>query len=318
MEKHVPSLLFLCVKYMNFFQKKLLEKFLCGIRLERTLIYAPNAHMRRFFHMISIIKYHVEKHQAYNYGGYIRDQVAKRFFRDIDICFPSRQKFVLFREDLKKDMYFSISDVRKSYTRGGTIRVSDMGTIQISGHEIGCSVCLDINYSKKTNHSTELARKNASGLKVLIQERRDFDVNCLAWYGETRELKLTNPHCVMSDVIRNCKRKQLVMLDADSRPSIVHKRRNQCIDANSVRGQKLLARMEKMKRRGWRVLNEPCRNPNCIMATKETIQLYQQTKARTAPRRQCNTNNHSSFVETEEFMSTKLVNTISFERKWRA
>lgn len=80
-------------------------------------------------------------------------------------------------------------------------------------------------------------------------------------------------------VLEHIKKKEFVLLDKYNKPLVenhfFHDNRDmsECICINTNHGKKILERKKKMEERGWRCLNGPCLNPDCILhlQTKNNI-----------------------------------------------
>jgi len=153
-------------------------------------------------------------------------------------------------------------------------------------------------------------------------------------------------------VFNNICNKQFVVLSSDGKPLIAHKNRwlkvmtdhdgtiigyksntmgpqwteEKCFDCvhRDSSGLKLMKRIDKMLKRGWTCLNEPCKNPECIMAPTELVSAYNQHLAwERLERLQKKKDEISrqryirSYIRDQtwipDFVSTKTGNWISFE-----
>lgn len=223
-------------------------------------------------------------HKCYLYGGAVRDILNDESPRDYDLKLMTRDCSLNFIE--KIGQHFDITIREKSYV--------NCFSIQIHYHEDHRKcILLDITY-----HSTPD-----------MKQKCDFDVNTLSSSVDTdiknpSHIKLLNDRCKLSTVLKHIHQKEFIVLDADGVPTLDHQRvpikaiaiineygkvvnliddltysdGNQCISRKTINGLILMNRIEKMKRRGWKCLNKPCHNPDCIMASTSLVEECQKLK----------------------------------------
>ena len=257
----------------------------------------------------------IREHHGDIYGGFVRDMIADRMFNDIDVRFSRDTDIAVFITNLEKNG-FAITCLSQSYNKCQTIRVTDRVTSLSVKLDLSFwlkSISSTIGFYD--NHRHQYQCINGSYYKRMHEnEHIDFDVNTLVWSSSKHNphhrdqwylpMDVRNQHeisfltertsCSFESVIENCKLRQFIVLDADHKPSRVHINRHYrlftpasykfdrcyCIMRDSLEGQKILKRIEKMKSRGWTMLNGPCQNPRCIMAPEKIAIKFQQEQAR--------------------------------------
>lgn len=281
MAKFVPSLQNICIE---FIKRTDIQQLIISRRSIPPVEHEYNS-------MVSRILALIEKFNGNVYGGFARDMVAKLIFNDIDVRFPYDTDVEKFIAALRENN-FQIQTAKPEY---------GYKKINVYDKSSGYLVNMDLSFSEyftKHNSYDSFYKK-----RMVRHGPFDFDVNRLKlvlksniynsydfpdWHFEEQTytvLFLHDYHIPSVDyqdlqrTIDHCQRHEFVVLDADSKATTVHFDRSQCIRHDSNTGRKLLARIDKMQARGWKMLNEPCNNPACILAPPNLVWKYWRTKA---------------------------------------
>ncbi|QTF49722.1 hypothetical protein qu_831 [Acanthamoeba polyphaga mimivirus] len=121
-------------------------------------------------------------------------------------------------------------------------------------------------------------------------------------------IEIINENCDYHTTTENCQNKIFTVLDKNRRPTMHHecddiiyvydrvtgiiidfkniksaKKYKLCHNRYSESGRVIMKEMEKLQSRGWTCLNEPCRNPWCVLAPKELADVYAEINAENKP-----------------------------------
>lgn len=237
------------------------------------------------------------------YGGYIRDLIARKVYKETYItrnrhmhtwekiygCDTSYPNVFQLRDidvhvenlrNVERIVEFLISNIIDSGRYGIYKRTSgyfpSKNTVRLYFYhikypfihikvDISCIIKLfdsfdfDINtLGIYTSQYDVPCRKNQFG-------NRDFISRILC---DLPKIQILNSECNPIEVIMNIVRGRFIVLTGDGKPSIKHVSPNDCIDSKTEKGEKLIERIKKMRKRGWVLQNERCSNENCILNIK--------------------------------------------------
>ncbi len=189
------------------------------------------------------------------FGGYVRSLLAKESFRDIDVKISSQGRELLINK--LKETYIVELEHANILTYG----------------TCGCITILvrHRTYSELTLKMDLVSSENTNMIK------RDFDVNQLELCGD--QISCFKAEYLPS-ITEHIRRKEFVIMDSKEGPTLEHPTdKSCCIQRSGKNGIKLLERIERMEARGWKCLNRHiCSNPQCICATKESIETFRRKK----------------------------------------
>jgi hypothetical protein len=234
---------------------------------------------------------------AYVYGGFLRDLLAAKPFRDIDIHFPNETSVQEYISELSRVVTITtVSDKggESKYDESFSTKTIIVQKPQFSLHGENCGhhPQQDDGHSFLCGHHPQpddelyifidLVWPNGVNIDGTTSQCYDFDVNMLRcdepWTGSLYDnftsLTVRNPNCKLTSVVDNIHNRQFVVLSR-GRLLYDHDNIDSCIHRYSRQGKKLLLRMAKMKKRGWTCLNDNiCSNPMCILAPGELYYDY--------------------------------------------
>ncbi|XWV25507.1 hypothetical protein QJ856_gp0250 [Tupanvirus deep ocean] len=227
----------------------------------------------------------------YLYGGAIRDMLNDEKPHDYDVKVCSEKCAIKFINKLKE--YYNVNIIRQHYIGCYSFYVQHTNIPEV---EIRFDVTYPTAFSNK-NYDIDV---NMLKFNISKYGNKVTAINLT-------NVILINDECNLKHVVRNIHRKQFVVLDNKGRPNTCHNKMwrevifNEsgevvdcssfllkgfnpdnkeiidscdCIHRRSQRGRKLLQRIEKMLKRGWTMLNEPCFNPDCVLAQLELVEAY--------------------------------------------
>jgi len=284
-EDRVPSLLVVCLETLARSEQirevtKMLDNGpFTAISQGLEFLEQKRAFLKKIFR-------HLYVTHGYVYGGWIRDQIAGVTPHDIDIRADSLSKATRFIQTLR--IFSNILVLRQCFLGCFTIIVQDPFN-------------KNINFQMDVSYNNAFTNTNYD-LDVNLLRTCKPDANCTSYSN----VSLLNDNCDIDSVIRHCRQKEFVVLTPENKPVISHSRcwittnispegnivdydivydgcyrvtrsdYYHCINRHTHEGQTLLKRIDKMKRRGWKCLNDDCLNPECILAPDNLVEAYDQ------------------------------------------
>jgi len=255
MRYDVPSLQFLALKTMyHTLDTKTFNELLNSLLFYPTII----DQLKQYNEMIEKIITLTARYEGFIYGGYVRDQLAKLPFHDIDIKILGEGFLEAILDELKESKYwYTVKELNdRDYGSFNTYK------IVITDYKYKfIQILIDITICGK-NH--------------INNDQCDFDINQLILKdGKFIDLISVLPSGQnVTDVIKHINNKEFYVLDAHGKAE-EHSDKTHCIDRGSRRGIKLVARIDKMISRGWKCINKnTCNNPWCILAKLKMYKIY--------------------------------------------
>jgi hypothetical protein len=244
------------------------------------------------------------------FGGSLRDECRRddSNIADLDIKFPTVEDLNEFVSELLESGKYSITFLDdKAPIQQTPCRP------ELSGICPHCKVYVSTTTENKYGASyikTIVLSDDSNGafiqmdltVQPLLSAPKDFDVNTLILrYGELYvEYSNRNYTCIlddkddqrMKDVLTHIKNKEFLVLTANGLPKLHHDINKSipiwshgveipryvctadCICRHSLKGKRILERIEKMKNKGWTKVNLLCPNPMCILSDDKIYEEY--------------------------------------------
>lgn len=249
--------------------------------------------------VIDLIFQKIHDDQVCCFGGFIRDMIAGYDFneiKDIDVRCRSQYHVDIFIRTLK--IYFILGIVKETKNKF-TINISvDIGNEYfmeyVMNNRFTMELITDVFYGDVKNTMKNLGENlNLINIDMDIYCEKttywsddyhnmncDLDVNtlrsdCLLQDMDISDLRTFNPNCDINGTYNNAKRREFIVLSKIGNPIIDHSdidyymrafTDDPCIDYRNKYGKKILKTIMKMQQRGWKCLNKPCNNENCVLS----------------------------------------------------
>jgi len=222
------------------------------------------------------------------YGGFVRDYICSHRIHlphDIDIKFKKESHIHDFVTSLSQYYDVHICDqVPKKYS-------SSLHLPRFLCSHCGCHDMVEA-YDNNTVTMIVMDRKTQASIQMdlvhhIHNEPCDFDVNLLQMTTHGGIYYHTDVESIMNHIYQ----KQFVVLTSKGKNKLSHHvnviDKNEygityqqylcdgdCLCRHSAKGKKIQERIQKMKSRGWTVLNPPCLNPLCILSVEDHYLQY--------------------------------------------
>ncbi|XWV26845.1 hypothetical protein QJ857_gp0205 [Tupanvirus soda lake] len=227
----------------------------------------------------------------YLYGGAIRDALNDKKPNDYDIRVCSEKCAIKIINKLKK--HYNVKIIRQHYIGCYSFYAQHTTIPEVE-------IRFDVTYETAFTNKHYDIDVNMLKYKINRYCHGVADIN-------PSNVILVNDKCNLKNVIRHIHRNEFVVLDNMGRPKSCHNKlwreavfnksgeivdchsfllkglhpdnkelidSCDCIHRRSQRGRKLLFRIQKMLKRGWTMLNEPCSNPDCVLAPMDLVEAY--------------------------------------------
>jgi len=258
MMKVIPKLSFLAFKALAAFSCVILNQHEKKIDMSNTFAYYKAKELyASYITMVEQIKQILFRDfNAMIYGGFPRSWHERVPANDIDVRFKNREHL----EECISQL-IGLYNVEILVTRGDEDTIFSKICVQHLNHN-------DLNVYCDFSWFSDIASKNA---------KYDFDVNqlCMIEGGIGLLPGIDND---VRNVIENIVRREFIVLDAFGMNSLEHETNAQCILQNTAEGKGIFLRIQKMIKRGWTCINEPCKNWNCILASESVVKHHEKVK----------------------------------------
>ncbi|AGF85030.1 hypothetical protein QJ854_gp752 [Moumouvirus goulette] len=238
----------------------------------------------------------IRDEEACCYGNFVRDMISGYESNRLDTLFKSLQHANIFMRTLKiyldlkhindgkntiiikikankNNSYFMDYVMDNRYTKEMTLSLTDDDSKKVL--EKLSDTFKKVSIKMTVRYETNLFY----GAHEYFPIYGDLDVNTLRTDKILPDLTIgdlytLNPECNVYDIINNIRKQQYIVISNAGYPIIDHNDidfssdslESHCIDYRSKKGKKILKAIRNMERRGWKCLNIPCKNEDCVLS----------------------------------------------------